>query len=101
MTHIKRTFIINFSIIFMSCIIVSTFVIHTSRNGYGSLDIAVRLAFITLIQFFINLIFSIKIFSKDPIKKEYGKSYLLNAILVLLVGFPSCLFSSNSYIWFR
>lgn len=83
---------INILILVISFLAINVY----SRTNYSRPDMVygllVFLAMAISIQVFINLVlFLFKIFSKDPEKKEDGKIFLLNALLILLIGFPSCL----------
>lgn len=101
MTYLKKISIVNIIVLLILCIFAPIYVSTTSSNGYRSLGIIVTLMFFMSIQFIINLVLSIQIFSKDKNLKEKGKSHLLNCLLILLIGFPSCLLSGDSYNWFK
>lgn len=95
MRDLKRITTINFIILFISFVFVSIFMKTTSRTGYIYVEMALYLSIIIFIHFLVNFILSIKIFSKNEETKEKGKVYLLNSILILAVGFPSCLYNAR------
>lgn len=100
MSYLKKISFINFILLFGVSII---FIIYF-RNFYDyphneqTFMISVCLAVLIILQLIINLGFSISLFSKDPEKKEKGKAHLLNFLLILVIGYPTCMFSAGRYL---
>ncbi|MFN8577338.1 MAG: hypothetical protein U0354_10815 [Candidatus Sericytochromatia bacterium] len=94
MSDLKKITSINFIILFISFVLIHLYVkttlTHVEQRGYAVLF---YLAIEILIQFIINLSISFKYFFIDPKSKEKAKIFLFNALLILIIGFPSCIFS--------
>ena len=91
MDEVRKVAKINLIILF----IYSLIIIVGFRLSSSSTEIAYTILFYMAVaialQILINLIFAIKIFSKDPEEKKWGKAHLLNSLIILSIGFPTCL----------
>jgi hypothetical protein len=60
--------------------------------NYESLSVMMMILIPLTIQIIANFVWGlVLIFSKDIEQKEKGKVFLLNSLLLLLIGFPTCL----------
>lgn len=86
---------INLLIFLTIFVVVNIYTKSTMTNHERGYALLAYLAMGLGLQFLINLLMSYSIFSKDPDKKERGKIFLLNALIILLIAFPSCIFNTS------
>jgi hypothetical protein len=75
---------VNLMILLIYTILIFAF----SSGSEKGLGVLIGLAFCIAIHSGLNLIFAIVSFIQKF--KEEGKSFLLSALLIVLIGFPSC-----------
>lgn len=93
MQSLKKISLINLGILFGYCIIISFF-LHfrpAPPQSYRELEVMIYVMFCMIIHIVVILGLSIKNFVVQPKDKEKAKSFLLTSLIILLVGFPSCL----------
>lgn len=98
MSFIKKTILINitllFSYSFLSRLYTQLTMLpnHNYGANYEPLGVMLMILFPLTGQIIANFVWGlVLIFSKDIEKKEKGKVFLLNSLLLLLIGFPTCL----------
>ena len=98
MNNIKKTVGINLIVLVVFALLF-TIPFFTSKSdeeggGYNSLGYVIGYALLIAIQSIINLLISLFFFvSKN---NDMGKAFLLSFILVLVIGFSSCMATFNN-----
>lgn len=83
--YTKKAIVVNLLILIGYTLYVN---LSAENGGDRALGILIILAFLIGIHVFINFIISIAAFMRKD--KATGKTFLLNAGIILLVGFSSC-----------
>lgn len=86
MKNIKKIVGINLVILLVYMLIFG--VALKGAKGYDGLGLIVMVAFTIGVQFIANLIISIVFFVKKD--NDLGRSFLLSAFAILLIGFSTC-----------
>lgn len=96
MSFIKKVSLINIFILlsfstFSRIYIQSTMLSGRYGANYEPLGVMMMILFLLTFQIIVNGAWGlVLIFSKESEKKEKGKVFLLNSLLLLLIGFPTC-----------